>query len=216
MLCFSVSIWLKFNVLFELLWRLQTLRDQGGWWQHLTFTHRCHWFLWLLTFYVSWFILARRKISPICGEKVWLSWSWWNISLWHVKLDFYWANNRIGYACQLLAVQPMRNKRWKAQHWNCCVPLQDILFVWWGAKHKGRGHKCPFSCNMAGNALRQADVLKTSCCCCSFIFIADTDLTFRDSWRGNVGVFYLLHTKCKVTQINRLFTKRHLVKMMYD
>lgn len=61
----------------------------------------------LVADFVFMIVLARQKISPVSPEKVWLSLSWWNISLWRVKPDFYWANNRIGYACQHLTVQAM-------------------------------------------------------------------------------------------------------------
>lgn len=70
----------------------------------------CPQFLWtpflqLRTFSFLDYSCQAENSPPISCEKVWLSLSWWNITLWRVKLDFYRANNRIGYACQHLAVR---------------------------------------------------------------------------------------------------------------
>lgn len=76
---------------------------------------------------------SRAENSPsLSCEEVWLSLSWWNISLWRIKPDFYWANNRIGYACQHLTVQTLENNWSKSRYWSSCMLIQVTPFVFQG------------------------------------------------------------------------------------
>ena len=160
--------------------------------QFLQSTH-----LQLLTFYVSLIVLARRKISPISREKVWLSLSWWNISLWRVKPHFYWANNRIGYACQHLTVQAMEKQTVEKHNTEISVCLHRAPLLWIEDQHKGQKPALCFLFS-AAKKMKMCPLLKIS-----------WELTFDPRESGSISIIPVLNFE-HVVSIHKY---RHLVSL---